>query len=66
MGKVENIEKEIKALTTDELRSFRTWFWTFDAEVWDRQFENDAVSGKLDTVAEAALKSYRAGNCSEI
>lgn len=66
MGKIENIEKDIQGLTRDELRSFRSWFWTFDAEVWDQQIEKDALSGKLDSVAENALKSYKSGNCSEI
>ena len=38
----------------------------FYAEVWDRQFEKDALTGKLDSLAEAALKSYKSGHCSEI
>ena len=66
MSKVENIEKEIKELTRDELQSFRKWFWDFDAEAWDRQFEKDALSGKLDSLAETALKSFKSGHCSEI
>ena len=66
MSKVENIEKEVTELTRDELQSFRNWFWDFDAEVWDKQFEKDALSGKLDSLAETALKSYKSGNYSEI
>ena len=66
MSKVQNIEKEIRGLNPDELRAFRKWFLDFDAEAWDRQFEKEALSGKLDTLAEAALKSFKAGRCSEI
>ncbi len=66
MSKIENIEREIKGLTPDELQAFRKWFWAFDAEEWDQQFEKDALSGRLDSVAEDALKSYKAGNCKEI
>jgi hypothetical protein len=66
MSKLEEIEKEVIGLKPDELKAFREWFWDFDAEAWDRQFEKDALLGKLDSLAEAALKSFRSGRCSEI
>ena len=66
MSKLEEIEKEVIVLKPDELQAFRKWFWEFDSEAWDRQFEKDAVSGKLDSLAEAALKSFKSGHCSEI
>ncbi len=66
MSKIEEIEKEVQGLKPDELEAFRKWFWDFDAEAWDRQFEKDALSGKLDAVAEAALKAYKSGTCSQI
>jgi hypothetical protein len=66
MGKIEQIEKEVQGLMPDELQAFRRWFWDFDATIWDRQFEEDALTGKLDSLAEAALKSFKSGNCSEI
>jgi hypothetical protein len=66
MSKIKDIEKEVRQLKPDELRDFRKWFWEFDAEAWDRQFENDALSGKLDSLAETALKSFKSGHCSEI
>lgn len=66
MGKIDEIEKEVQGLKPDELEAFRKWFWEFDAEAWDRQFEKDALAGKLDSLAEAALKSFKSGKCSEI
>lgn len=66
MDKVEKIEKEVQGLKPDELEAFRKWFWDFDAKEWDRQFEKDALSGKLDSLAKAAIKSFKSGNCSEI
>jgi hypothetical protein len=45
MSKIEQIEKEVQALKPDELQVFRKWFWDFDAEVWDHQFEKDALTG---------------------
>ena len=38
----------------------------FDAQVWDKQFEADAESGKLDKIAEQALNDYRAGKAKEL
>lgn len=66
MSKIEEIEKEVQGLKPDELEDFRKWFWEFDAEAWDRQFEKDALAGKLDSLAEAALKSFKSGKRSEI
>ncbi|HLA75635.1 MAG TPA: hypothetical protein VJM76_06960 [Gammaproteobacteria bacterium] len=59
MSKVENIERDIVDLSPTELAAFRNWFREFDATAWDRQIEEDALSGKLDTLADAALKSFR-------
>jgi hypothetical protein len=50
----------------DELPTFRQWFHVFDAEAWDRQIEEDAHAGKLDRLADAALRSLKAGECSEL
>jgi hypothetical protein len=66
MSKIQNIEREVQGLNPDEFQAFRKWFWEFDAQEWDRQFEKDALSGKLDSLAEAALKSFKSGHCSEI
>ena len=66
MSKIDQIEKEVQGLKPDELQAFRKWFWDFDAEAWDRQFEKDALSGRLDSLAKVALKSFKSGHCSEI
>lgn len=36
------------------------------AELWDKQFEEDVLTGKLDRFAEEALADYQAGRCEEI
>jgi hypothetical protein len=66
MSKIQNIEREVKGLNPDELQAFRKWFWEFDAQEWDRQFEKDALSGKLDSLAGKAIKAFKSGRCSEI
>ena len=66
MGKVQDIESQIKALSPDELAAFRQWFARFDAEAWDRQFEADVRAGKLDTLAQRALQDHAAGRSTEL
>lgn len=61
MEKVERIEREVQGLSPEELGRIREWFAAFDAEVWDRQFEEDVQAGKLDALAERALRDHTAG-----
>lgn len=62
MTKVEKIEQEVRKLSERELASFRAWFSKFDAVAWDRQFEADVASGRLDDLADAALAEHAAGH----
>ena len=66
MSKIQDIEREVQGLNPDELQAFRKWLWDFDAQEWDRQFEQDALSGKLDSLAETSIKAFKSGHCSEI
>jgi hypothetical protein len=66
VGKVQDIESQIKALLPDELAAFRQWFARFDAEAWDRQFEADVKAGKLDSLAQRALQDHAAGRSTEL
>jgi hypothetical protein len=42
------------------------WFAEFDAEIWDRQFEEDVAAGRLDGLAEQALQHLREGCCTDL
>jgi hypothetical protein len=66
MDKIEKIGREIRGFSSTELAAFRKWFHGFDAEAWDRQLDDDVQAGKLDALAEAALKSREGGRCREI
>ena len=61
MGKVEKIEQEVRALSPDELVQFRAWFLEYDWAAWDRQLECDVQAGRLDDLAEKALRDHAAG-----
>jgi hypothetical protein len=64
MDRVEDIERHVRSLNSEELRAFRDWFASFDAEVWDAQIEADAKNGKLRSLAERALRDYESGRTS--
>ena len=66
MSKVKELEKQIEQLTDVELVEFRRWYAEFDAQVWDRQFEADVKAGKLDALAEKALREHAAGKSTEL
>jgi hypothetical protein len=66
MDKIEKIGREIRNFSPPELAAFRKWFHDFDAQAWDRQIEEDAQAGKLDALAEAALRDWEAGGYREI
>lgn len=61
MNRIEQIEGQIRELSSDELSALRRWFLEFDAECWDRQIEADTKNGKLDALAERALEDHKAG-----
>jgi hypothetical protein len=66
MSKLNEIERAISQLSPEELTTFRAWFAEFDATLWDRQFEVDVAAGRLDTLAEKALKNLKEGHCTDL
>jgi len=66
MSRVEKIENQIKELSQDELTALREWFAAFDGDAWDRQMEADISAGKLDNLAERALRDHEAGRSTKL
>jgi hypothetical protein len=58
MCRIEDLERQAQGLSSGELAAFRNWFAKFDAAAWDRQFEADASSGKLDALGEQARQGH--------
>ena len=61
MSKIEIIEQQVQGLSADELKQFRAWFLEFDWAAWDRQLERDISAGRLDALAEKALRDHASG-----
>ena len=58
-------KKELLKVLEIELHE-RLEAYRVEAEVWDKQFEEDAKAGKLERFAEEALTDFRAGKCENI
>ena len=56
-----DLENAVTGLSTDELVRFRAWFIEFDADAWDRKLEEDVKNGRLDALADEAIRAHRAG-----
>jgi hypothetical protein len=66
VNKVRDIQSAIQKLSKEDKVALREWFDQLDAEEWDRQFEEDAKSGKLDDLANRATADFRSGKCREL
>ncbi|NJL39864.1 MAG: hypothetical protein HC836_40095 [Richelia sp. RM2_1_2] len=66
MSNLQEIEQAISQLSAEELANFRAWFAEFDAEMWDRQFEEDVAAGRLDHLAQRARQHLREGRCTDL
>lgn len=64
--KIEEIEKEIKQLSPDQLKEFRAWYEEFDSNTWDKQIEEDTQNGKLDDLAGKAIADHKAGKTKKL
>ena len=60
------IENAVQSLSRNDLTAFRNWFLGFDAAAWDNQFEEDVLTGRLDTLADQAIRDLRDGHCTDL
>jgi hypothetical protein len=58
---ISELEQAVTKLSEQELNRFRAWFDEYYAEMWDKQIEADAKSGRLDDLLAAVHKEYNAG-----
>lgn len=63
---VKELEESVANLPPEQLKEFRSWYEEFDIDAWDRQIENDALAGKLDSLAEAAIADHQAGQSTKL
>lgn len=66
MSGVQEIQDRIRQLSSEELEALRAWFIEFDAEAWDREIQEDVAAGRLDRLADEAIREHRAGRTTEL
>ena len=66
MTRVEELANEIQQLNRHELAAFRDWFRKYDSDEWDREIEEDVLSGRLDSIADKAIADHKAGRTKEL
>ena len=66
MNTIQEIQTAVSELSPEELSVFRAWFAEFDAKVWDQEFEQDVAAGRLEALAEEALRDLREGRCTDL
>jgi predicted transcriptional regulator len=63
---VQEIIDAVTKLSREELADFRKWFWKFDQDAWDKEIEDDAAAGRLDSVIREIDKDIRAGRLTDL
>ena len=58
---IQELEKAVTQLPSPELAQFTSWFEEHQANLWDKQIEQDALSGRLDALAERANREFETG-----
>ena len=63
---LQELEHAVQTLPPSDFQQFSLWFDEWRSDQWDRQIEQDALSGKLDRLANAALAEFRAGQFTQL
>ena len=63
---IEDLEKAVAKLPPEQFAEFRAWFEALDAARFDQKVERDAMSGKLDRLADQAIDDFRKGRAREL
>ena len=66
MSTIQEIQAALSELSPEELSVFRAWFAEFDAKAWDQEFEQDVAAGRLEALAEEALRDLHEGRCTDL
>ena len=66
MSTLEEIQEAVAQLKAEDRARFRRWFLEREADSWDREIEADARAGKLDFLAEEALRDFRSGTARKL
>ena len=63
---LQELENTIAKLPPDDLAKLREGFLDFDSAQFDKRIETDANDGRLDTLANDALRDHADGNSTSL
>ena len=63
---VYEVIENIKKLSAKDLKILLEWIEDYEQKLWDQEFERDVKLGKLNKLAEQAIKDFQAGKCREL
>jgi len=66
MSIIQEIQTAVIKLFPEELSAFRSWSTELDAKTWDQEFEEDVAAGRLEALAEEALRDLHEGRCTDL
>jgi hypothetical protein len=66
MTTIEEIKYAVEHLSREDLIDFRAWFIEFEAQIWDEKIKKDIQAGKLNQLAQQAVKDLLANQCTEL
>ena len=58
---VKQIERAITQLSATDLTELMGWLKDYQAQVWDKQIEEDLEAGRLDVLLAEVKEEYEAG-----
>ena len=58
---VKDIEAAITQLSLKDVAKLANWLTDYQAELWDRQIEEDLAAGRLDTLLAEVEREHAAG-----
>ena len=59
MSTIDQIESAILQLPPDDFQRLHKWIQDLDYQRWDEQLAKDIAAGKLDALAEEALRDFQ-------
>ncbi len=66
MSEVEEIERRVQNLSTEEFATFRDWFLELNNESWDKQIATDFRAGKFERLISKAKEEFAQGKAREL
>jgi uncharacterized protein len=61
MTRLDDIKAAISGLTDEDRARLREWLAALEANKFDERIIQDALAGRLDQLADAAIADHRAG-----